>query len=121
MFVFLIDVLALFPIERNIFNRENAAGMYSPLIFYMGRTMAEMPQHIILLFFQGVITYLMYGFQNDFEKLMLYSILVTLTGLAGAGFLIICSAITKTFEQANLATFLLLLLMLFDGSFVYCF
>ena len=111
--------MALFPIERSIFNRENAAGMYGPLTFYLGRSLAEMPQHIILLLFQGVTTYLMYGFQMDGEKMLVYCVLVMLTGTAGAGLLLFCSAITKTFEQANLATFIILLLMLFDGMFVF--
>ena len=39
----------LFPLERTIFNRENASGMYRPSMFYLGRTLAEMPQHLILM------------------------------------------------------------------------
>ena len=92
--------------------------MYGPLTFYLGRTLAETPQHCILLIFQGVITYLMYGFQMEFEKLCIYTLLVMLTGLAGAGLMLVCSAVTKTFEQANLATFVILLLMLFDGNWI---
>ena len=71
--------------------------MYSPLMFYLGRTLAETPQHIILLLFQGIVTYYMYGFQNDVDKVCIYCLLVVLTGLAGAALMLLCSALTKTF------------------------
>lgn len=117
-------------------------------MYYIGRSLAETPQHIILLSFQGFSTYFMYGLQlsdiydhgffvvliffelfechllffnrMDVEKILIYNVLVILTGTAGAGLLLLCSAITKTFEQANLATFIILLLMLFDGMLISC-
>ena len=115
---FAMDILALFPMERLIFIRESEAGMYGPLMFYLGRSIAEIPQHIILLLFQGLATYFMFGFQLDLDKCLIYCVLVVLTGLAGTGMLLMCSALTKTFEQANMATFIMLLLMLFNGSWI---
>ena len=56
---FAFDIIMLFPLERDIFNRENASGMYRPSMFYFGRTFAEMPQHIILMGIFGTIAYFM--------------------------------------------------------------
>ena len=63
-------------LERDIFNRENASGMYRPSMFYWGRTLAEMPQHIILMGIMATIAYWMYGLQADFEKFMIFLILI---------------------------------------------
>ena len=43
---FAIDILMLFPTERDIFNREQASGMYRPISFFIGRTISETPQHV---------------------------------------------------------------------------
>ena len=66
----------LFPLERNVFNRENASGMYRPSMFYLGRTLAEVPQHLILIAIMGTISYWMYGLQNDAEKFFTFLLLL---------------------------------------------
>merc|ERR1711933_75903 len=66
---FHFDICMLFPLERDIFNREQASGMYRPISFFVGRTMAEMPQHLIFVWIMGTIAYWMFGLQNDAAKL----------------------------------------------------
>lgn len=109
----------LFPLERDIFNREQQAGMYRPSAFYFGRSLAEMPQHVILMGIMGIITYWMYGLQPDAAKFLTWLLLFELTGICAASLLLSFGAWAANMEQSNLlATFFLLLFMLFDGNWI---
>eukprot|EP01084_Bolivina_argentea_P263826 446696_1 len=116
---FPMDVLMLFPLERDIFNREQAAGMYRPFSFFVGRTIAETPQHLIFGWIMGTIAYWMYGLQNDTEHYLTFMLIVEAMVLAASGLMIAFSAMAQSLEQSNLvATFFLLLFMLFDGNWI---
>jgi len=113
------DILMLFPTERSIFNREQAAGMYRPISFYLGRTLSEMPQHSLLAAIFGAIAYWMYGLQNDANKFLKWELVLIIETNCGAGLLILFSALSKNIEQSNLlATLFLLLFMLFDANWI---
>ena len=116
---FPFDIIMLFPSERQICNREQSSGMYRSISFYIGRTLSEFPQHTIFSIIIAVITYFMYGLQNDINKFLKFNLIVILCTHAGAGLLLLFSALSKTTEQANLLTTLFLLLfMLFDGNWI---
>ncbi|ETO26865.1 abc transporter G family protein [Reticulomyxa filosa] len=116
---FAMDVLILFPTERTIFNREQSAGMYRPLAFYLGRTLSEMPQHTIFGIIMATIAYWMYGLQDDISKYLIFVLLMILELSAGAGLLYLFSALAANLEQSNmLATVCILLFMLFDGNWI---
>eukprot|EP01084_Bolivina_argentea_P270776 460506_1 len=113
------DVLMLFPVERAIFNREQAAGMYRPISFFLGRTVAELPQHVSFAWIMGTIAYWMYGLQNDIGHYLTFMIICVSMILCGGGLLFAFSAMSKNLEQSNLiATFFILLFMLFDGNWI---
>lgn len=61
---FPFDILMLFPKERDIFNREQASGMYRPISFFIGRTLAETPQHVIFTFIMGMFYCFFFFTQN---------------------------------------------------------
>jgi len=116
---FPFDILMLFPLERSIFNREQASGMYRPISFFIGRTLAETPQHIVFTWIMGTIAYWMYGLQNDAEHYLRFMLIVVSMVMSASGLLIAFSAMAKNLEQSNLiATFFLLLFMLFDGNWI---
>ena len=116
---FHFDICMLFPLERDIFNREQTAGMYRPISFFVGRGMAEMPQHLFFVWIMGTIAYWMYGLQNDGEKYLIFMVICEAMVVSAAGLLMVFSAFAANMEQANLlATFFLLLFMLFDGNWV---
>ena len=93
--------------------------MYRPISFFLGRTLAETPQHVILCWIMGTIAYWMYGLQNDAEHYLTFMLICVSMVISGSGLLILFSAMAKNLEQSNLiATFFLLLFMLFDGNWI---
>ena len=116
---FSFDIVNLFPNERDIFDRENTAGMYRPISFFVGRTMAEVPQHLVFILIMGSIVYTICGLQNDAEKYFIFMLIAESMVVASAGLLMIFSAYAKNREQANLfMNCVVLLFMLFDGNWV---
>merc|ERR1719384_1615526 len=97
---FHFDICMLFPLERDIFNREQASGMYRPISFFVGRTMAEMPQHLIFVWIMGTIAYWMFGLQNDAEKYLIFMAICESMVVSSAGLLMCFSAWAKNLEQA---------------------
>jgi len=116
---FPFDILMLFPLERTIFNREQASGMYRPISFFIGRTVAETPQHLIFVWIMGTIAYWMYGLQNDVQHYLRFMLIAESCIMSASGLLISFSAMAQNLEQSNLiATVFLLLFMLFDGNWI---
>merc|ERR1712154_338392 len=92
---------------------------YRPISFFIGRTIAETPQHLIFTWIMGTIAYWMYGLQGDAEHFLTFMWIVVAMVMSASGLLIAFSAMAKNLEQSNLiATFFLLLFMLFDGNWV---
>jgi len=116
---FAMDILMLFPTERNIFNREQASGMYRPISFFIGRTIAETPQHILFTTILSTISYWMYGLQNDGHKFLIFLAVTNSLVVSSSGLLLAFSAAAKDIEQSNLlATLFVLMFMLFDGNWI---
>lgn len=61
-------VLAVFPGERDVFNRERACNSYSVLSYYIAKQMAELPMQIALPVIFSSIVYWTTGLQADFWK-----------------------------------------------------
>ena len=51
------DVLMLWPKERQVYLRDQRAGMYCSSSFYTARTLAEVPTHMLTGILGGIITY----------------------------------------------------------------
>ena len=110
------DILMLWPAERTVYLRDQRSGMYCTSAFYVARSVAEAPIHVITGFLGGIITYFMYGMSCSLIEFGLMSGLVIST--AAAIFMAV-SSVAKTFEQANqLAMPILTILFLFSGFFV---
>lgn len=61
----------------------------------------------------------MYGLRNDSDKFLIFSLILVSLVVASSGLLLWFSAMAKNLEQSNLiATFFLLLFMLFDGNWI---
>ncbi|KAG8375490.1 hypothetical protein BUALT_Bualt10G0105300 [Buddleja alternifolia] len=59
-------------IERTVFYRERAAGMYSPLPYAFGQVVIELPNLLIQTLIYGVIVYAMIGFEWTVAKFFWY-------------------------------------------------
>ncbi|KAA0175925.1 hypothetical protein FNF27_02646 [Cafeteria roenbergensis] len=114
-----IDLLTLFPLERSVFLRDTKANLYGTLAFFFGRSIAELPAHILLSAAGGTVAYWMAGFQADPEKFGIFILNVVLMMLTGASLLAFCSSLARTLAEANgIGTLILMLVMIFNGFFI---
>lgn len=66
-------------IERTVFYREKAAGMYSPMAYAAAQGLVEIPYIFVQALLFGGITYLMVNFERDIGKFFLYLLFMFLT------------------------------------------
>ncbi|KAK9923261.1 hypothetical protein M0R45_031690 [Rubus argutus] len=68
-------------VERTVFYREKAAGMYGALAYAFAQVLIELPYCLVQASIYGIITYLMMGFERTFIKFFwyLYFIYFTMT------------------------------------------
>jgi ATP-binding cassette subfamily G (WHITE) protein 2 len=110
------DVLMLWPKERQVYLRDQRAGMYCSSSFYTARTLAEVPTHMLTGILGGIITYYMYGLACG---VLMFGVVSGLCILTSAAIFMAVSAVSKNFEQSNqLVMPILTVLFLFSGFFV---
>ncbi|KAL9443070.1 hypothetical protein AB3S75_016429 [Citrus x aurantiifolia] len=68
-------------VERTVFYRERAAGMYSALPYAFGQVVIELPHIFIQAIIYGVIVYAMIGFDWTVSKFLWYLLFMYLTFL----------------------------------------
>ncbi|KAL8127808.1 hypothetical protein AgCh_014659 [Apium graveolens] len=66
-------------IERTVFYREKAAGMYSPFPYAAAQGLVEIPYILMQTLIYGVITYFMINFERTTAKFFLYLVFMFLT------------------------------------------
>ncbi|KAL2898725.1 ABC transporter G family member 31 [Bienertia sinuspersici] len=62
------SVQPIISIERTVFYREKAAGMYSPLAYAAAQALVEVPYIALQTLMYGIITYFMIGFERTLSK-----------------------------------------------------
>nr|DAD26713.1 TPA_asm: hypothetical protein HUJ06_028181 [Nelumbo nucifera] len=73
------SVQPIVSIERTVFYREKAAGMYSPLPYAAAQGLVEVPYIALQTILFGVITYYMINFEKTVGKFLLYILFMFLT------------------------------------------
>ncbi|XP_076900663.1 ABC transporter G family member 31-like [Bidens hawaiensis] len=66
-------------IERTVFYRERAAGMYSAIPYAMAQGLVEIPYIATQTIVYGVTTYFMINFERNLEKFLYYLLFMFLT------------------------------------------
>ncbi|XP_011005514.1 PREDICTED: ABC transporter G family member 31 isoform X2 [Populus euphratica] len=66
-------------IERTVFYREKAAGMYSPLSYAVAQGLVEIPYILVQTILYGIITYFMVDFERTAGKFFLFLVFMFLT------------------------------------------
>ncbi|KAF1894840.1 hypothetical protein Lal_00028284 [Lupinus albus] len=66
-------------IERTVFYREKASGMYSPIAYGAAQGLVELPYIFAQTLIFGLITYFMVNFERDVGKFFLYILFMFLT------------------------------------------
>ncbi|CAJ2674952.1 unnamed protein product [Trifolium pratense] len=64
------SVQPIVAIERTVFYRERAAGMYSALPYALAQVIIELPHILVQALVYGIIVYVMMGFERTISKLM---------------------------------------------------
>ncbi|KAK9998376.1 hypothetical protein SO802_017979 [Lithocarpus litseifolius] len=73
------SVQPIVSIERTVFYRERAAGMYSPIAYAAAQGLVEVPYIVVQTIIFGVITYFMINFERTISKFFLYLLFMFLT------------------------------------------
>ncbi|KAJ7959803.1 Pleiotropic drug resistance ABC transporter [Quillaja saponaria] len=73
------SVQPIVSIERTVFYREKAAGMYSPFAYAAAQGLVEVPYIVVQTIIFGVITYFMINFERTAGKFFLYLLFMFLT------------------------------------------
>ncbi|GLT73347.1 hypothetical protein SLA2020_452140 [Shorea laevis] len=73
------SVQPIVSIERTVFYRERAAGMYSSFAYAAAQGLVEIPYIAVQTIIYGVITYFMINFERTIRKFLLYLLFMFLT------------------------------------------
>lgn len=112
-------VLFVFPVELPVFIREHKNGMYRTDVYYLAKTLSEVPIFIITPLLLTGISYWMIGLRDRFLNFVIcYAIMVLVTNVA-VSFGYIISTIAPTITAAtSLGPPLMLPLLIFGGFFL---
>ncbi|PNY06096.1 pleiotropic drug resistance protein 1-like [Trifolium pratense] len=103
-------------IERTVFYREKAAGMYSALPYAFGQVAVEIPYILIQSLVYGVIVYIMIGFERTPAKFFWYLFFMFFTLLYFTLFGMMLAGATPDHNVAAIVSFFFYLLWnLFSG------
>ncbi|KAL2898951.1 ABC transporter G family member 31 [Bienertia sinuspersici] len=83
-------------IERSVFYREKAAGLYSPLAYAAAQALVEVPYIAAQTLTYGIITYFMIGFERTLRKFLLYLLFTFLTFTYFTFYGMMCVGLTPT-------------------------
>ncbi|KAK4780230.1 hypothetical protein SAY87_016336 [Trapa incisa] len=73
------SVQPIVSIERAVFYREKAAGMYSPISYAFAQGLVELPYVLVQTIVYGIITYFMINFERTARKFLFYLVFMFLT------------------------------------------
>ncbi|OMO80595.1 ABC-2 type transporter [Corchorus olitorius] len=96
------SVQPVIAIERTVFYREKAAGMYSALPYAFGHVLIELPYTLIQTLIYGVIVYAMIGFEWTTSKLFWYLFFMYFTFLYNTFYGMMTVAVTPNQHTASL-------------------
>ena len=112
------------PVEKQVFFKEEASGLYSVSAYLVAKNLSLLPQQIIFPAIFSCITYWVVGFNPQFHKFLIYGkiysvFLMILTNITGGGLGLLVGTIFPTPSQAEpAATLIGLVLTLFAGMYV---
>uniref|UniRef100_A0A0G4H9Y0 ABC transporter domain-containing protein n=1 Tax=Chromera velia CCMP2878 TaxID=1169474 RepID=A0A0G4H9Y0_9ALVE len=113
------NVIPLFPPQRAVMNKDSANGLYGPFVFYVSKTMSEIPLNHLGPTIMAVIFYWMVGLQVDVVRFFLFLAISNAIIFTAQGFFQAVSAVSPTPEMANvIGPLFFVLFFLLSGFFV---
>ncbi|XBI35443.1 hypothetical protein VPH35_121123 [Triticum aestivum] len=104
--------------ERVVFYREKASGMYSSMAFVIGQVAAEIPYIVIQPLIFSAIVYPMVGFQMTFEKFIWFVMYMILSFMDYTLYGMMAVALTPSPEIAAGLSFLIFMIWNFFSGFI---
>merc|ERR1712159_510851 len=116
MFGLAQPVLLCFPIERPIFLREYASGVYGAVSYFISKVMVEIPMAIITSTLIYLSTYWLCGFDGNFAFLVFFTAML---GLVASSTSLLIGSVSPNVQTAlQLTPLLLVPQLLFSGFYV---
>lgn len=113
------NLLSVFGTEKPVFAREYVNGYYRLPAYFFSRLLVELPFLIFFPILFSCITYYIIGFRDGFGHFLLYTLILVLTSLCGAGMGVLGAALFNDINIALIIVPLLILpMMIFGGLFV---
>ncbi|KAI8905043.1 P-loop containing nucleoside triphosphate hydrolase protein [Gorgonomyces haynaldii] len=118
-FSVVMPIVNVFPLQREIFKRERAAGSYRASSAYLAKVVSSLPMPVIGGLILAIPIYWMVGLQNDVGKYFTFIAILTVQSLASAtlGLAIGASVPNVTLGQI-LGPLIVVLFLIFGGLFV---
>ncbi|XP_044464599.1 pleiotropic drug resistance protein 1-like isoform X5 [Mangifera indica] len=114
-----VSVQPVVAIERTVFYRERAAGMYSTLPYAFGQVVIELPHILVQSIIYGVIVYAMLGFEWTASKFFWYLFIMYFTLLYFTFYGMMSVAVTPNHNIAAIvSSFFYLMWNLFSGFII---
>ncbi|XVE63544.1 hypothetical protein DITRI_Ditri07aG0028500 [Diplodiscus trichospermus] len=114
-----ITVQPVVAVERTVFYRERAAGMYSALPYAFGQVLIELPYTLIQTLIYGVIVYAMIGFEWKASKFFWYLFFMYFTLLYYTFYGMMTVAVTPNQQTAAIiSTFFYRIWNVFSGFII---
>ncbi|XP_060575749.1 protein white-like isoform X1 [Ruditapes philippinarum] len=115
----MLGVLNSFPLETPIFKREYGIGLYRVDIYFISKTLAELPSYLIIPVIFSAIAYWMIGLYNTLEAFLVFTAVIVLVSNISVSFGYIVSAGTNSVTTAlAIAPPTLIPLVMFGGFFL---
>ena len=116
MFGLAQPALLQFPLERPVFLRERATGVYASWPYFVSKLLCELPLALMQTSLLWAVTYYLIGFNGDFIFLVLST---TLLGVVAASSSIIIGSLVSNVQTAIQATPMVFVpQLLFSGFFI---
>ncbi|WVZ64278.1 hypothetical protein U9M48_013825 [Paspalum notatum var. saurae] len=114
-----ITVQSVVAIERTVFYRERAAGMYSSFPYAFGQVVIELPYALVQVSIYGIIVYAMMGFEWTAAKFFWYLFFMYFTLLYFTFYGMMAVGLTPNYQIASVvSTTFYRIWSLFSGFFI---
>ena len=111
-------VINSFPVQFPVLWKEHFSGMYRVWVYFLSRTLTELPFFIIFPFSFAVVVYFMTGLAIDASRFFIYYLIVTLVGNAALSLGYLASAISPSITVAlAIGPLLMFPFIIFGGLF----
>lgn len=113
----MISTLNVFLQERDVFNRERAAGVYSTSAYFVAKNITDFPFQLVMPILFSLVTYWMCGFQDSVEAFGIFMLVVCLFSTVAASLYLAIGTLSPNAVIATILSPITTVLFLMFGGF----